>query len=64
MGVLLVLLDTFPSVTVLVSCCLHIGRMRQKTPNWVGSEEYDNGCLSGVLDEVLPLLLDDHNARQ
>jgi hypothetical protein len=32
--------------------------------NWVGSEEYDNGCLSGVLDEVLPLLLDDHNARQ
>ena len=26
--------------------------------------EYDNGCLSGVLDEVLPLLLDDHNARQ
>jgi hypothetical protein len=25
----------------------HIGRMRQKTPDWVGNYEYDNGCLSG-----------------
>jgi hypothetical protein len=64
MVALLVLLDRFPSVTVLVSCCLHIGRMRQETPDWVGNEEYDNGGLSGVLDEVLPLLLDDHSARQ
>jgi hypothetical protein len=29
--------------------------MRQKTPDWVENEEYDNGCLSGVLDEILPL---------
>ena len=33
-------------------------------PEWVGNDEYDNGCLSGVLDEVLPLLLDDRSGRQ
>lgn len=29
-----------------------------------GNGGYDNGRLSGVLDEVMPLLLDDHSGRQ
>jgi hypothetical protein len=37
---------------------------RQKMPGWAGSDGYNNGRLSGVLDEVLLLLLDDHSGRQ
>ena len=33
-------------------------------PDWAGNDGYDNGRLSVVLDEVLPLLLDDHSGRQ
>jgi hypothetical protein len=33
-------------------------------PDWARNDGYDNGRLSGVLDEVLPLLLDDHSGRQ
>jgi hypothetical protein len=29
-------------------------------PDRAGNDGYDNGCLSGVLDEVMPLLLEDH----
>ena len=60
----MVLLDTFPSATVLLSCCQHIGRIRQKMLDRAGSHGHDNGRLSGVLNEVLPLLLDDHSGRQ
>jgi hypothetical protein len=37
---------------------------RQIIPERAGNDGYDNGRLSGVLDEVLPLLLDDHSGRQ
>ena len=37
---------------------------KQKMLDQTGNDGYDNGRLSGVLDEVLPLLLDDHSGRQ
>ena len=45
-------------------CCLHIGRRGRKGQTGQAMIEYDNGRLSGVLNEVLPLLLDDHGGRQ
>ena len=33
-------------------------------PDRAGHDGDDNGCLSGGLDEVMPLLLDDHGGRQ
>jgi len=33
-------------------------------PDWAGHDGDDNGCLSSGLDEVMPLLLDDHGGRQ
>ena len=33
-------------------------------PDRAGNDGYDNGRLSGVLDEVMPLLLDDHGGMQ
>ena len=33
-------------------------------PDRAGSDGYDNGCLSGVLAEVIPSLLDAHGGMQ
>jgi hypothetical protein len=32
--------------------------------DWAGHDGYDNGRLSGALEEVMPLLLDDHGGRR
>jgi hypothetical protein len=52
----LVLSQAFPSMTVLVSRFLSTGKEGRKMPGRAGDDGYNNGRLSDVLDEVLPLL--------
>jgi hypothetical protein len=33
-------------------------------PDLIGNDRYDNGCLSGVLDEVMLLLSNDNGGMQ